>query len=257
MQAMTQETIPAIVMHDSDTVFAATTYRGEEADTNKPYSGFSICHYTSDNPGHYMKCLDALASYLGTDINHIIVPRQTHTTNVHTVTACDIGLRNPDDCDAVVTSCAGVTIGVNTADCVPMLLYDETAGVIGAAHAGWRGAIGGIISNTLAAMEKAGAKPEQVHAIICPAICVDCFEVGEEVAECFPSAFVKREYGTRPHVNLPGYVIWCLENAGLLPANIISDGTCTRCNPDRFFSARAAGIQSGRNFSFIRLKHTV
>lgn len=97
-------------------------------------------------------------------------------------------------------------------------------------------------------------------AFIGPSICVDCFEVGEEVAARFPEECVVRYAdGRRPHVDLPGYVWTVLCEAGLRRANVrpFDKACCTRCHPDRYFSARSIGVESGRNFTFVMLKPQV
>lgn len=243
-----------ITLADTPGVIAATTCRGPGADAAQPYSGFSLCHYTGDTATHVAECRMQLCAWLGTDDERLVVPRQTHSTNVAIVTEENAGLTMPCDTDAIVTRLTGMVVGVNTADCVPVLLYDEGAGVVGATHAGWRGAVGGILGNTIEAMVKEGADAASIHAIVCPCICVDCFEVGEEVAEQFPAECVSRGYGVKPHVDLPRYAAQCLAKAGVRYENILHTGECTRCNPVKYFSARAAGIASGRNFSFIALR---
>lgn len=242
------------ILHANQHILAATTQRGEEANREDSYSGFSLCHYTGDNTTHYGRCLRQLAAFAGVAEERVIVPRQTHSTNVHVVTAANIHNRFPTDCDALVTTLRNVVAGINTADCVPVLLYDETAGVVAAAHAGWRGAVNGIIGHTVAAMASCGASADRIEAIICPAICVRCFEVGEEVARQFPATCVVRHDGTKPHVDLPAYVKLRLMETGLRDGHINMTGQCTRCNPLRYFSARAIGINSGRNYSFVMLR---
>lgn len=243
-----------ITLADTPAVVAGTTRRGPEADEALPYSGFSLCHYTGDNRRHTAACRKELCQWLGTDESRLIVPRQTHSTEVLTLTAENAACTMPEGVDSIVTRLKRTVIGVNTADCVPVLLHDAEAGVIAAVHAGWRGAVGGIIGKTVEAMAGEGAVPGRISAIVCPAICVDCFEVGEEVAARFPEECVSRNYGEKPHVNLPKYARLCLEAAGIGTGNIALTGECTRCEPLKYFSARKAGIASGRNFSFIMLK---
>jgi hypothetical protein len=98
-----------------------------------------------------------------------------------------------------------------------------------------------------------GASLSNILALTAPAICCNCFEVGEEVAAHFPEEVIDRTH-TKPHVDLPRYVALRLQNAGINPNHITLSPHCTRCNPDRYFSARALGINSGRNFTAIALK---
>lgn len=227
-----------------------TTLRGTDASDSDPYSGFSLCHYTGDDKKHFRNCLKKLCQTLGSDEERIVVPRQTHSANVLGLTKEALSHIDTGEKDAIVTNVPGIVTGINTADCVPVVIYDTEAMVTGVAHAGWRGALGGVIGNTVKAMAMLGAIPGRCKAIIAPSICTKCFEVGEEVAALFPKAFVHRECGTRPHVDLKGFVMSMLVEEGLAESSIFVDPDCTRCRPDKFFSARALGIASGRNFTF-------
>ena len=244
---------PVMILSDEHGILAATTWRGDEACHEDPYSGFSLCHYTGDGETHFMKCR-RLTEWCGVGNDKLFVPRQTHSVNVAVITQQNIATVNIDNHDALVTDMPRIIIGVNTADCVPVIMYDPENRVVAAAHAGWRGAVGGIVENTMDAMTRLNADPRSIRAIICPAICAGCFEVGEEVAARFPENRVIRHNGCRPHVDLPGYVGDCMENKGVLRSNICQTGECTRCHPMKYFSARASGINSGRNFSFVMIR---
>ena len=248
---------PVVSLANEHGIIAATTWRGQSACQTDAYSGFSLCYYSGDNECHSNKCHQELADYYGIKSDKIYIPRQTHSTNVKIITLENLADNHPVNCDAIVTCIPGIIIGVNTADCVPVLLYDPENRIIAAAHAGWRGAIGGVIKNTIDSMISLGAEQALVKAIICPAICADCFEVGEEVAMLFPENCVIRHPHSRPHVNLPEYVKTCLENEGIAGSNIYQSKECTRCQPLKYFSARASGIKSGRNFSFIMLRENI
>ena len=91
-----------------------------------------------------------------------------------------------------------------------------------------------------------------INAIVSVGIGCCCFEVGEEVAAEFPGEFVSRRAGEKPHVDLPAYVVSCLHRAGV--DSVVSAGQCTRCAPERYFSARAHGVMSGRNYTFAMIK---
>ncbi|MDE6188167.1 MAG: polyphenol oxidase family protein, partial [Duncaniella sp.] len=185
------------------------------------YGGFNICHYTGDSASHVADCRRNLAEALGVDADRIIVPRQTHSVNVAVIDSfppVDMAL---EGVDGVVSILNKVVIGVSTADCVPVILVDEIAGVVAALHAGWRGAVGGIVRECVSRRMETGAAPDRIMAYIGPSICVDCFEVGEEVAEKFPEECVVRyDDGRRPHVDLPRYVALMLEHEGIKDCNI-------------------------------------
>ena len=147
------------------------------------------------------------------------------------------------EADAIVTAKPGLAIGVLTADCAPVLFCDGAAGVIGAAHAGWRGALSGIVEATVEAMRKLGAKPERITAVIGPAISQKAYEVGADFVERFladepeSSAFFITDEGSgEPHFDLPAYVGERLARAGV--GSIADLGFCTYCEETRLFSYR-------------------
>lgn len=221
--------------------------------TSSPYSGVNLCHYTGDDPDHVAWSRGLLADEAGISVERIIVPRQTHSTRCRVIDRLPVEAAEIEGVDALVTTLRGVGIGVSTADCVPVVMADAEAGVIGVAHAGWRGAVAGIVDRTLDAMMSLGAQPERISALIGPCICVECFEVGDEVAAQFPESCVVRGEG-RPHVDLPAYVRQQLIARGVADNAITMPDACTRCHPDTYFSARASGIASGRNFTMVMLE---
>jgi YfiH family protein len=147
------------------------------------------------------------------------------------------------EADALVTRTPGLAIGALTADCAPVLFCDPEARVIAAAHAGWRGALLGILEATVASMEELGAKPERMVAVIGPTISQRAYEVGTDYVERFlaeePSSspfFVTDDSSGEPHFDLAGYVAERLTRAGV---GTVSDlGLCTYCDETRLFSYR-------------------
>jgi len=147
------------------------------------------------------------------------------------------------EADALVTRTPGLAIGALTADCAPVLFCDPEARVIAAAHAGWRGALLGIVEATVASMERLGAKPERVVAVIGPTISQRAYEVGADYVERFlaeepaSSPFFMTDDGSgEPHFDLAGYVAERLARAGV---GTVSDlGLCTYCDETRLFSYR-------------------
>lgn len=254
------------ILHDDEYYTVGFTSRGLPRNAHSAagriqlsaYDSFNPCHYTGDDEAHVAECRKALAEALQVDESRLIVPRQTHSVNVLTLDdsflPADAG--RLEDVDALVTSMSDLVIGVSTADCLPVVVVDRNAGVAGVAHAGWRGAVGGIVDRLLDEMSAAGASAEDCHAYFGPAICPECFEVGDEVAVRFPQSCVITGFA-KPHVDLPGFAAERLVAAGVPKGNIMSfdSSLCTRCHPDLFFSARASGIASGRNFTFVRLKN--
>ena len=168
--------------------------------------------------------------------------------------------------DAFITNLPGVAIGVRTADCVPILLYDPVRRVIAAVHSGWKGTVLKISQGVIDMMEEVfGTNPEDLRAVIGPCIGPDSFQVGEEVAEKFKDAgfpmsqiwsFRGPGDGTPMsgghHIDLFQANEWLLQERGLRPGNIRVDAIDTYRDPT-FFSARREGVQCGRNINAIKL----
>ncbi|MDD6777797.1 MAG: peptidoglycan editing factor PgeF [Bacteroidales bacterium] len=228
------------------------------------YARFNVCNYTGDAPGHVVECRGELCAALGIAADHLIMPRQTHSSRVAIIDsefmALDDASRSErlQGIDALVTTLCGVAVGVNTADCVPLLLRDVATGAIGVAHAGWKGTVARIAARTVEAMQQLGAEPSRIEVAIGPSICPQCFEVGDEVVEQFAAAgfpidaIVHRDAVTgKAHINLWEANAAALIEAGVQRRQLTLTHRCTRCNPGRYFSARRLGIASGRIFTTI------
>jgi YfiH family protein len=184
--------------------------------------------------------------------------QQVHSPDVAVIT-------DPTDdrirADAMVTKTPGVALGILTADCQPVLFADHEAGVIGAAHAGWRGALDGVLEATLDAMEGLGAKRGNTHAVIGPSISQRAYEVGPEFFEDFlqqdpgHARFFANGEGDRYLFDLPGLGLHLLRQAGIGQADWTRH--CTYGDPDRFYSYRrsthAGEADYGRLISCIAL----
>ena len=160
--------------------------------------------------------------------------------------------------DALVTDRPGTLLGILTADCAPILFADTEAGVIGAAHAGWRGAVAGVAASTITAMEKLGARRERINAAVGPCIAQRNYEVDHDFAERLDPAhdrFLTDGPAGKPHFDLESFVVASLAAAGI--AHIEALGLDTYAAPDRFFSYRRATHNSepdyGRQISLIGL----
>ena len=247
-------------------VAAFSTTRGE-VDGRNPYSGVNLCDYVGDDALRVLDARIMLAMQLGVDLDAVIMPRQTHSCNVAVIDThfmdSDIDRQEQamEGVDALVTTLPGVVIGVNTADCVPIVLADEAAGVIAVAHAGWRGTVGRIARAVVEEMCRQGARVERIQASMGPSICQDCFEVGDEVVEAFKKArfdldaIVTRDASTgKAHIDLRAANREVLVAAGVPAGNVVLSQHCSRCEHGRFFSARRLGIDSGRTFTGIYRK---
>ncbi len=165
---------------------------------------------------------------------------QIHSPIVHVVDSASDPARHPEG-DAMVTATRGMLLGIQTADCAPVLLADAKAGVVGAAHAGWKGALHGVLESTVAAMEKLGSHRSDIAAAIGPAIARDDYEVGAE----FRAAFLQQDAGSssffvgkenRVHFDLPGYVAYRLAKTGI--GDMAELGLSTYPPENGFFSFR-------------------
>ena len=183
-----------------------------------------------------------VAEALGVEAGNLLSPSQLHSPTAAIVeTPWDEGLA--PEADALVTRTPGLAIAVLTADCAPVLFCDPVARVIGAAHAGWRGALSGIVESAVAAMEGLGARRERIAAAIGPAISQKAYEVGTDYAERFlaeaPGSemfFVTDDGSGEPHFDLAGYVAARLTQSGV--GAIVDLGLCTYCDETRFYSYR-------------------
>lgn len=191
----------------------------------------------------------AAARALGFERNQLYLLKQVHSNRVRVLTERP-DLDDPFEADALVTRLDKLALGILTADCAPILFADAEAGVIGAAHAGWRGALDGIIANTVAAMAELGAEPSRVVAVIGPTISSANYEVGPHFMDDFvtqrPDGWRRFSApgGGRAHFDLPGFVEDCLASAGV--GTIERVGECTYGHPERYFSHRYATHQEGR-----------
>lgn len=198
------------------------------------------------------------AEAMQVDPDALMAVHQIHSANVITVTG-----PTPEKprADAMVTATPGLALSILTADCQPVLFADHTAGVIGAAHAGWRGALDGVLEATLDAMETMGAQRANIAAVIGPSISQAAYEVGPEFLDEFlaedqdNTRFFANGAGDRMQFDLPAYGLHRLRNAGVGTAEWTRH--CTYSDSDRFFSYRrsthAKEADYGRLISAIRL----
>lgn len=180
-----------------------------------------------------------VAEAMGVAPENLVTVHQVHSSDVVTLSSLP---ETPHRADAMVTATPGLALAVLTADCQPVLFADPQAGVIGAAHAGWKGALDGVLEATLEAMEALGAKRERTCAVIGPTISQHAYEVGPEFVERFidedfeNARFFAGGTGDRAHFDLPSYGLHRLREAGIGEA--IWTRHCTYGDPPRFFSYR-------------------
>jgi polyphenol oxidase len=199
-----------------------------------------------------------VAEAMGVEASHLITVHQTHSAIALAVTG---PLNTRPEADAMVTATPGLALGILTADCQPVLFSDTAAGVIGAAHAGWKGAQGGVLEATLDAMVALGAQRGHITAVIGPCIAQAAYEVGQEFFENFTDddpttrRFFAQGRAGKMQFDLPAYGLARLRAAGVGHAEWC--GHCTYAAPDRFYSFRRsthlAQADYGRLISVIRL----
>lgn len=223
------------------------------------FASLNMSESSGDKLNHVAQNRQQAVAALGFPIENLATVRQVHSASVVAITA------PPDpneriEADAMVSNLPGLIMGILTADCAPVLLADAEAGVIGAFHAGWKGAVGGIAHGTVMGMVSLGADPARIVAAIGPTISLQNYEVGPEFA-----ADVLRQHrdaanrfskpdGGREHFDLPGFVFDQLHGAGV---GLVDDlRLCTYAEPKRFFSHRYAthrGTTTGRQMALIGL----
>ena len=216
---------------------------------------------SDDAPENVAENRARMARALGVAADRLITPYQIHSPEVATVDAPWTPDNRPR-ADALVTRTPGLAIGVSTADCGPLLFADSEAGVIGAAHAGWRGAFTGIIEATVDAMEKLGATRSRIVAALGPVISQPNYEVGAEFVDRFTAAdaanarfFAASKRPGHAMFDLNGYIAARVEGAGVRHFEDLR--RCTYADPAQFYSFRRtthlAESDYGRHINAITL----
>ncbi len=222
-------------------------------------SEMNLAYGRGDDNGTVDENYRIFCGAVGLDSKKLVYAHQIHSCDVRIVTHENIGYAG--EFDGMVTNERDLVLCVKIADCTPILFYDEGAGVIGAAHAGWRGACSGIAMETVKKMCLLGAVRENIQAAIGACIHDCCYEVGmdfygevaslmgKEVCEPFFSHRDGKLYADIVKMNL-----YYLERAGIRPENISVCQKCTACEPDLFFSHRATHGVRGTMAAIISLK---
>jgi YfiH family protein len=214
-----------------------------------PYDSLNMALRTGDLRENVLTNRRIVAEALGAE--NLVVARQVHGTTTIRVTAPWA----PDDApeaDALVTTVPNLVIAVTTADCAPVLLCDPQAGVVGAAHAGWKGALDGIVESVVAAMVEAGAEHSRIAAAVGPCIQRRSYQVGPEFESRFrdqdpqSDGFFTAGRGDRFYFDLESYVCQRLGRAGV--TTVQASGLDTVAEPERFFSYRRTTLAGGGPF---------
>ena len=226
-----------------------------------PFS-FSLALHTGEEKKMIVDNRKKLSTFLDCeDTFHFVVANQTHSDHIKVIKEKETkGWNTLEDaianCDALITDCKNVMLTVLTADCVPMLLYDEKREVVAVVHAGWKGTSSQIVLKTVQKMiEEFASDPCDIVAGIAPSIGKCCYEVGEDVAKHFftiPKAFYK--VGKKYMLDLPYVNKQQLLDGGLKEEHIEMSHICTACEVDTFFSYRKEQGCSGRFMSIIGMR---
>lgn len=212
-----------------------------------------------DDPAKVRENMRRVAKHCGVTVEKLFVLHQHHSTDVVVVDKNEPFAKTPF-ADALVTAVPNVCLGIKTADCAPVLLADEEAGVVGAAHAGWRGAAFGVLENTIEAMVSLGAEASRIAALVGPCIAPQSYDVGEDMRREFLQADLRSDLfftsvGTGKYrFDLPGYVLARLERLGIEAAEWVGEDTYAL--ESKYFSHRRSsqkGRPCGRQISVIGL----
>lgn len=230
------------------------------------YGQMNINPYCGDRIENVSANLSLLADKLNILPEHIILPHQVHKTEIRLIDNgfCQLAAEQQreylEGVDAVVTTTPNICIGVSTADCVPVLLYDKKHIIAAALHAGWRGTCEGITSKVVKYLcEYFSTEPHDIVAVIGPSISLAAFEVGDEVYEQFsskgvPMQEIAQRVNNKWHIDLWRANQLQLTNEGIPAENIQLAGICTYANYQDYFSARRLSINSGRIYTGIMIR---
>lgn len=247
--------------HLGDGVTAFSTMR-QGGYSKGNYGDFNINSYCGDDKEAIRKNREALCQLLDISDEHLLMPHQVHLTKIVQIDKVLLSLtvnerqQLLEGVDALMTNVKGLCIGVSTADCIPVLLFDPIHRAACAIHAGWRGTVQRIVEKAVQQMTAVyGTHPSDIVAQIGPGIHLDSFEVGDEVYETFADEGFDIQTISRHdekwHIDLPECNRLQLISTGVSPQNITVSPICTFQQSDTFFSARRLGINSGRIFTAI------
>ncbi|MBQ9678167.1 MAG: peptidoglycan editing factor PgeF [Prevotella sp.] len=246
---------PQLTYYDlGEGVTAFSTTRHGGCSTGN-YGEFNINNYCGDEVAHIAENRRALSTLLGIDESHIVMPHQVHGTEVRRIDGPQQEVI--EGVDAVMTNVSKLCIGVSTADCIPVIIYDKEHHAACAVHVGWRGTVQRIVRVAVEAMYKTyGSDPSQMKAVVGPGISLESFEVGEEVYQQFADAgfnmrLIARKYA-KWHIDLPTCNRLQLAEAGI--TDVYMSGICTYQQYHDYFSARRLGINSGRIFTGVMIR---
>ncbi len=238
---------PTVFEGELDVVAAMSTRQGG---VSRDPLGMNLSFSVGDDEASVRENRRRVFSALGVSVDALAIPRQVHSAVVARVDSPGPVAGT----DALVTNTPGLYLCVTVADCVPILLYDSPHRAVAAVHAGWRGSAAGILTLALKLMRSAfGTRAEDLRAYIGPAAGGCCYEVGSEVADQFPAAYVTNHHGSR-RLDLKAFNADTLRAAGVDPARIEASPLCTITERSLLHSYRRDGPQSGRMMAVIGIR---
>ncbi len=222
-----------------------------------PYHQLNLGRHIADHPEHVLANRALLAEVTGIAAGKFLYASQVHSGDVKVIDEAAIHsgvLSQSPRTDATITALPGICLMVMVADCVPLILFDPVKRISAVIHAGWRGTVQHITTNTIRTMvDRFGSNPADIIAGIGPSIGPCCYEVGGEVREFVQTSFgttegylVRQIDSPKPHFDLWYANHKQLTDNGIKPGNIETSGLCTRCHPETFYSSRASGGVTGR-----------
>ena len=223
------------------------------------YASLNVGQGSQDTSDNIIENRSRIAEALGTSEDKLLSLSQIHSTEVLIIDAPFNG--KPPKADGLVTKTPNLAISALAADCGPVLFSDPEARIIGTCHAGWRGALAGVTTETLRTMESLGAKRENIRAVLGPCISQDSYEVGHDYRDTFVAEneaydrFFKLGPNQKPHFDLKRFILATLRKEGITQIDALPD--CTYAQPEAYFSYRYnthKGLEDyGRNISVIML----
>lgn len=249
-----------LIMLTDEKLFASTGVRiaftGREGGVSKPpFDSLNLGNHVGDDSECVQQNRQLVLEALGAPVANLVVPSQVHGTDLVTITPqADLGsLRNQaaSGCDGIVVTVPQVVPILCFADCAPVIIVAPTK-TFAVVHAGWRGAVAGIVSKAVREMASADKQPLDTYAHQCnvyigPHIDVDCFETGVEVQQQFINAFGAECVRKDGHVNLVQAIKADMARCGGSQDRVVSAGICTQCSTADYFSYRASGGTCGRH----------
>lgn len=232
------------------------------------WSSLNLSFDRGDDPEAVRENFRRIGAAMGVQPEDMVLSKQTHTTNVRVMTEQDRGKgitreRDYTDVDGMITNVPGLCLVTSYADCVPLYFVDPVKKAIGLSHSGWRGTVGKIGKETVQMMEtEYGSDPADILAAVGPSVCMDCYEVSEDVIrrfqeafdeEFWPELFYRKPEGKYQLDLWKANEIIFLES-GILPEHMAVTNVCTHCNSRILYSHRSSGDRRGNLCAFLALK---